>query len=283
MIKVDQLSFAYKPPDNVLHQLNFTVNRGEIFGFLGPNGSGKSTTQKVLLGILPDYQGSVIINDYHIKEVAGGFYEDIGVLFEMPYLYSTLSAVDNLKYFSNFYPRHRVRQIDELLDLVGLERGFRHKQVKHYSKGMRQRTSLARCLLNSPQTLFLDEPVSGLDPAGAVLVKQIIKQEQSRGTTIFLTTHNMFVADELCDRVAFIVEGRINTIDTPDKLKHSHSDSIVEIEYIDRGQKKQISLDAQDFNKNIGFSNDRIVSIKTRGQTLEDIFIKLTGKRLSND
>ncbi|MCM1989367.1 ABC transporter ATP-binding protein [Oceanirhabdus seepicola] len=244
MIRVNNLSFGYYKNKKILKDINFHVKEGEIFGFLGPNGSGKSTTQKLLMGVLSGNQGDILINYEDIKNKTRLFYEDIGVLFEIPYLYNTLSAVDNLKYFSSFYKKSNIRDIEELLDCVELKTEYRKKQVKHYSKGMKQRTSVARSLINNPRILFLDEPISGLDPAGAILIKNIIKKEKEKGTTIFLTTHNMFVADELCDRVAFISDGYVETIDTPRNLKSTYGDS---------GE-----------------------------STLEDVFVKLTGRRLSD-
>lgn len=245
MIRANNLSFGYDKNRTILKNISFDVKHGEIFGFLGPNGSGKSTTQKLLMGVLSGYQGNILINDESIKNRTRLFYEKIGVLFEQPYLYNTLSAVDNLKYFSNFYNKSCIRDIEELLDCVELKPEYRRKLVKVYSKGMKQRTSVARSLINSPKILFLDEPISGLDPAGAVLIKNIFKKEKEKGATIFLTTHNMFVADELCDRVAFISDGSIEAIDTPKNLKLTYGNS--------------------------------------EESTLEEIFVKLTGRRLSDD
>lgn len=140
------------------------------------------------------------IQTVHTKE----FFQKIGVLFEFPYLYSNLSAIDNLKYFSSFYPKEQLRDAEELLDELEFKRDFLKKPVSSYSKGMRQRVSMARALISNPQLLFLDEPTSGLDPSGAVLFRNIIEEERKKGTTVFLTTHNMVDADLLCDRVAFI-------------------------------------------------------------------------------
>lgn len=219
MIEVEQLSYSYRKKEQALKGLNFNVADGEIFGFLGPNGSGKSTTQKILTGILPNYGGGVRIFGEKPSENRIRFCEKIGVLFEFPYLYSNLSAFDNLNYFSSFYPPHCRRSILELLDLVGLKTDAARKPVSTYSKGMRQRVSMARALLNRPKLLFLDEPTSGLDPQGAVLFRHIIEEERRNGTTVFLTTHNMWDADLLCDRVAFLSEGELKVIDSPGSLK----------------------------------------------------------------
>lgn len=281
MIKVNELCFTYGKDKNVLKGLDFSVGNGEIFGFLGPNGAGKSTTQKILTGILGGYKGEVMIGDFSLKNISKDFYQEIGVLFEMPYLYSTLSAIDNLKYFASFYDKSRVRRIDELLNLVELKSGYMKKQVKSYSKGMKQRVSMARAILNSPKILFLDEPVSGLDPTGAVLIKNIIKEEKQKGTTIFLTTHNMYVADELCDRVAFIVNGEIKVIDTPKNLKSTCDQKQIEIEFLINGQKKQSVLEVAELKRGLPMEYDHIVSIHSKEYTLEDVFIRLTGRGLS--
>lgn len=281
MIEVKELSYSYSNNRDVIKDLNFTVESGEIFGFLGPNGAGKSTTQKILTGILNGYQGEVRVGGYSMKKVPRDFYQMIGVLFEMPYLYSTLSAIDNLKYFSSFYQKNKVREIDDVLNLVELKVDYRKQQVKKYSKGMKQRVSLARTLINKPKILFLDEPVSGVDPVGAMLVKDIIKREKEKGTTIFLTTHNMFVADELCDRVAFIAEGEIKVINTPKNLKSHCAKKQVEIDYINNSKKKQSVIDIAELKNGLPFEYDDILTIHSKESTLEDVFVKLTGRRLS--
>lgn len=220
IIEVKNLTFSYGRDKQALHGLHFKVGEGEIFGFLGPNGSGKSTTQKILTGILKGHGGQVSLFGQDISTVhTQAFYQKIGVLFEFPYLYANLSAVDNLKYFSSFYPKEQRRDIGELLEKLQFKSDFLHKPVSSYSKGMRQRVSMARALISNPKLLFLDEPTSGLDPAGAVLFRGMIEEERKKGTTIFLTTHNMLDADLLCDRVAFISNGNIVALDTPKNLK----------------------------------------------------------------
>lgn len=186
MIEVKDLTFSYGKDKQALHSLNFSVSDGEIFGFLGPNGSGKSTTQKILTGILKGHGGYVSLFGQEIQTVhTKEFFQKIGVLFEFPYLYSNLSAIDNLKYFSSFYPKEQLRDAEELLDELEFKRDFLKKPVSSYSKGMRQRVSMARALISNPQLLFLDEPTSGLDPSGAVLFRNIIEEERKKGTTVF--------------------------------------------------------------------------------------------------
>ena len=212
MIEVKDLVFSYEKGRKALKGLDFEVEKGEIFGFLGPNGSGKSTTQKILTGIQGGYEGEVrLMGKTPDKTDRKVFYQEIGVLFEFPYLYTNLSALDNLKFFSSFYSRERRRDIMPLLERLEFKMDYLKKPVASYSKGMRQRVSMARALLGNPDILFLDEPTSGLDPSGAVLFREIIEEERKKGTTVFLTTHNMLDADLLCDRVAFLAEGSYTT------------------------------------------------------------------------
>ena len=282
MIEVNNLIFSYGKDKQALKGLDFTVKDGEIFGFLGPNGSGKSTTQKILTGILKGYGGEVSLFGQDIQTVHSQmFFQRIGVLFEFPYLYANLSAVDNLKYFSSFYPKEQVRDVDELLELLEFKRDFLKRPVSSYSKGMRQRVSMARALVSNPKLLFLDEPTSGLDPAGAVLFRNIIEEERRKGTTVFLTTHNMLDADLLCDRVAFITNGEIAALDTPGRLKEQNSNHRVTIEYVYQGKRQKQMIEAQELKNGIPFPYDKIISIHSQEPTLEDIFIQYTGKGLT--
>ena len=280
MIEVNNLNFSYKKGIPILKNISFSVKKGEIFGFLGPNGSGKSTTQKILTGLLSNYSGEVKIEGQEINKQGIEIYKDIGVLFEMPYLYTSLSAVDNLEYFGSFYPKNQVRDIDDVLELVNLKKSYRRKPVKRYSKGMRQRVSFARVLMSNPKILFLDEPISGLDPSGAILFKKIIREEQAKGTTIFITTHNMYVADELCDRVAFIVDGEIKALDTPKNLKSIEDQGSVEVEYELNGENRQVKLDTKEILNLFPFEYDKIKSIHTQELSMEDVFVKVTGRGL---
>lgn len=282
MIEVKDLTFSYGKDKQALHGLNFTVGDGEIFGFLGPNGSGKSTTQKILTGILKGHGGKVSlfgqdISSAHTQE----FFQKIGVLFEFPYLYANLSVLDNLRYFASFYPKEQLRNVEELLDDLEFKRDFLKKPVSSYSKGMRQRASMARALISNPKLLFLDEPTSGLDPAGAVLFRKIVEKERKKGTTVFLTTHNMLDADLLCDRVAFIVGGSIVALDTPRNLKELNSNHSIIIDYLYQGRREEQTIEARSLKAGIPFAYDEMISIHSQEPTLEDIFIQYTGRRLS--
>lgn len=280
MIKVKELTFSYGKDKEILHGLNFEVKEGEIFGFLGPNGSGKSTTQKILNGVLKGYNGRVSLFGKEVEIHTESLYQKIGVLFEFPYLYTNLSAIDNLEYFSSFYPKNQRRDIYELLKLLEFKKEFINKPVSSYSKGMKQRISMARALISNPRLLFLDEPTSGLDPSGAVLFRKIIEEERKKGTTIFLTTHNMMDADLMCNKVAFIADGKIITIDTPKNLKTRNSNNKVEVEFIHNGKLDIKTLDIQELKSGMSFKYDEILSIHSKEPTLEEIFIKYTGRML---
>ena len=282
MIEVKDLTFSYGRDKQVLHGLNFTVGEGEIFGFLGPNGSGKSTTQKILTGILRGHGGKVFLFGQDIRETkTQEFFQKIGVLFEFPYLYANLSALDNLNYFVSFYPKEQRRDAEEVLDELEFKRDFLKKPVSAYSKGMRQRVSMARALISSPRLLFLDEPTSGLDPSGAVLIRRIIEKERQKGTTVFLTTHNMLDADLLCDRVAFISDGAIVSLDTPGNLKEQNSSRRVVINYLYRGKRQEKNIGIPELKAGIPFPYDDLINIHSQEPTLEDVFIRNTGRRLS--
>lgn len=282
MIEVKDLTFSYGKDKKALHGLNFTVEDGEIFGFLGPNGSGKSTTQKILTGILKGHGGKVSLFGQDISAAqTQEFFQKIGVLFEFPYLYANLSAVDNLKYFSSFYPKEQIRSIEEVLEELEFKPDFFKKPVSSYSKGMRQRASMARALISNPKLLFLDEPTSGLDPSGAVLFRKIIEEERKKGTTVFLTTHNMLDADLLCDRVAFIADGEIKALDTPKNLKERNSNHRVVIDYLYQRRREVKTIEAPELEAGIPFAHDEIISIHSQEPTLEDMFIQYTGRGLS--
>lgn len=282
MIDVEDLTFSYGKDKQALHGLTFSVKDGEIFGFLGPNGSGKSTTQKILTGILKGHNGIVRLFDQNIMELrTQAFFQKIGVLFEFPYLYTNLSALDNLHYFASFYPKEQQRDAEELLDELEFKKDFLKKPVSSYSKGMRQRVSMARALISNPRLLFLDEPTSGLDPAGAVLFRKIIEKERKKGTTVFLTTHNMLDADLLCDRVAFLSNGKIVALDTPENLKEKNSNHRIVIDYLYQGGRSRKTIEAHEIKAGIPFAYDEIISIHSQEPTLEDMFIQYTGRGLT--
>lgn len=278
MIEVKDLCFRYsKNAKDTINNISFKVNKGEIFGFLGPSGAGKSTTQNILIGILKDYRGSVKVLDREIREIQSDYYENIGVAFEFPNFYNKMTALENLKFFQSLY-KEAGEDILGLLDMVGLkEHG--DKRVSSFSKGMKMRLNFCRAIMNKPEAIFLDEPTSGLDPVNAKIIKDVIQAKKAAGKTIFLTTHNMNVAEELCDRVAFIVDGKIMLIDSPRTLKIKHGERSVKVEFRSKGTTENKSFQLE----GIGHNNEFLKTLKenviermhTQEATLEDIFIKV--------
>lgn len=283
VIKVENLSFTYPgKKEETLKGLNFSIKKGEIFGFLGPSGAGKSTTQKIITGILKGFQGDVNVLGQDISKVNNDFYENIGVSFEFPNLYLRFTARENLEYFSSLYQVETEEPI-KLLEMVGLEDVVDVK-VEEFSKGMKMRMNFCRSLLNKPNLIFLDEPTSGLDPANARIVKDIIKEQARQGKTIFLTTHDMKAVEDVCQRVAFIVGGNIALIDSPDNLKSSYGNKIVKLKYKDDGEIKNENFNLNNLGQNEEFwkllQKYQAESIHSQEADLEEVFIKVTGRKL---
>ena len=210
--------------------VSFEIREGELFGLLGPNGAGKTTTIKMLITLLIPTSGRALVLGHDVVEDSRWVRERIGYVFGGDRgLYERLSALDNLRYFAELYgvdPKRQRARIDELLELVGLE-GREKERVEGYSRGMRQRLHIARGLLHDPPVLFLDEPTIGVDPVGARELRATIGNLKAAGKTVLLTTHYMFEADVLCDRIAVIAKGRIVAEGTPRDLKAQVSDGVV--------------------------------------------------------
>lgn len=284
MIAVRQLQYTYPSTHQpAISDLNFAVQPGEIFGFLGPSGAGKSTTQKVLIGLLKGYQGHVQVLGRDLASWRADYYERIGVSFETPNHFLKLTAVENLAYFAALY-HTKPATPQTVLEMVGLGADG-DTAVSQFSKGMKNRLNVARALLHNPQLLFLDEPTSGLDPVNAWRIKELIRQQQQLGKTIFLTTHNMAVADELCDRVAFIVDGQIRLVDSPKALKLKYGRSHVRLEYCHNNHVETREFALHNLGHNtefLGLLRDYPVqTIHTQEATLEEIFIQVTGRELT--
>ena len=283
MLKVQNLGFTYpKSNKKAVNGVSFEIKKGEIFGFLGPNGAGKTTTQKVIIGLLKGYGGNIEILGKDLKSWKTELYNRIGVGFELPNHYQKLTALENLELFASFYRRRTIPPM-QLLKMVDLEQDA-NVRVGTFSKGMKSKLNFARSLLNDPEVLFLDEPTTGLDPVGRRLIKNIILQKRKEGRAIFLTTHNMHDADELCDRVGFIVEGKLSLIESPKELKIKHGKKIVKVEYLKEKDLVSQEFDLKNLAENKSFLNllktGSVQTIHTEEATLEDIFIKATGRQL---
>ena len=196
VIRVRELEYTYAGADRpALRGLDFSVDDREVFGFLGPSGSGKSTTQKVLIGLLDDYGGEATVFGREVSEWGSDLYERIGVAAETPNLYQKLTGRENLELFASLYGG-AVHDPDELLDRVGLADAV-NRRVGTYSKGMQMRLNFVRAIVHDPELVFLDEPTAGIDPGYARAMKDVIEDIRSNGTTVFLATHDMTVADQV--------------------------------------------------------------------------------------
>lgn len=280
---VKNLSFQYpKSQEKAVDNISFSINKGEIFGFLGPNGAGKTTTQKIIIGLFKKYEGTVNLLGQNIQNWSTTIYNKIGVGFELPNHYQKLTALENLELFASFYQGKTIPSID-LLKMVELEKDA-DQRVGTFSKGMKSKLNFARSLLNDPEILFLDEPTTGLDPVSSRLIKNIIKQKRSEGKAIFLTTHNMNDADEICDRVGFIVDGKLMLVESPRNLKLRHGKKIVRIEYLQNGKLIRREFNLKDLANNKEFleilKTGTVQTIHSAEATLDDIFIKATGRKI---
>jgi fluoroquinolone transport system ATP-binding protein len=262
--------------------ISFSVGTGEIFGFLGPNGAGKSTTQKVLTRLLRGHTGRAEVLGRDVRQWGPEYYERVGVGFELPGHFSKLTARQNLEAFAALYAGP-VEDPGALLDAVDLGAAA-DRVVAGFSKGMQMRLNLARALVNRPQVLFLDEPTSGLDPVHTTLVKDLIRRQAADGRAVFLTTHDMAAAEQLCDRVAFMVDGRIAAIDTPRGFRLAHGQHRVLVEYRDHSglNRREFPLDGIGTDQAFWdlVRGDGVETIHTREASLDDVFVAVTGGRL---
>ncbi|MBE0451288.1 MAG: ABC transporter ATP-binding protein [Clostridia bacterium] len=283
MIKVNGLYHSYSKDENyAVKNVDFEIAKGEVFGFLGPSGAGKSTTQGILTGLLPIQKGEVEVVGYDIRHPKREMFNKIGVSFEQSNVYGKLTALENLEFYRKLFDVETMKSMD-LLKWVGLDH-VANKKAGEFSKGMKHRLTFIRSMLNNPELWFLDEPTTGLDPAIASQIKDIVKEKNNQGTTVFLTTHNMYVADELCHRVAFIIDGEIKLIDSPRNLKLQHGEKFVVVEHLENDvlKKEQLSLDIDQDKARLNeiISSGKIEMMHTKEATLEEIFIKVTGRGL---
>lgn len=321
VIEIDKLCRVFKSTVGVIRrstkeivaidEISFSIRPGELFGLLGPNGAGKTTTVKVLATLLIPTAGSARILGYDVVKDAQEVRKRIGFIFGGERgLYWRLSGTDNLRYFGTLYhvdPDVMKKRIPYLLELVGLA-GRGNERVGNYSRGMKQRLHVARTLLHDPEVLFLDEPTIGLDPVGAREFRQVIRNLQTEKKTILLTTHYMFEADALCQRVAVINQGRIVAMDSPEALKQNVSDlSVIEVEMFGVSQSVIDRVRQQPFVDSLGIENRdqkqfliiqtlrgsealpdvmaalegvKVGRVSVREPTLEDAYVRLVGGEL---
>ena len=259
--------------------ITFSVAEGEVFGLLGHNGAGKTTTIRVLTGRARPTAGSARVVGYDVVADRDHVKSVINAVFEDPNLYERVSGRDNLRLFADLYAMPASRA-DELLELVGLT-GAAKRKVKTYSSGMKQRLLIARALVNKPRVLFMDEPTRGLDPTSARELRTLVAQLADSGTTVFLTTHYMEEADELCDRVAFLSQGRIVALDTPRELKLKQGERRALVLLKDRSEHSLRLDDAADAARlDEWMRTDQVLTIHSQEGTLEDVFIALSGRAL---
>jgi len=284
--------------------VNFQVEQGEIFGFLGPNGAGKTTTIRMLTSLTKPSDGTAKIFGYDIQSQTIAAKRRMGIVPEISNIYDDLSAWDNLMFTGELYQvskTEREKKARELLELFGLY-DRRNSKAKGFSKGMKRRLTLSMGLINTPQLLFLDEPTSGLDVQSALIIRDVVRELDQKGVTIFLTTHDIEEANVTCDRVAIIHKGKIAAIDTPEKLKKTiQSVQSVEVAFDKTTPKTLKELEEipsanevrKEGDKFRVYTNDpanvlsglweyakanglKPISLTTLGPSLEDVFVKLT-------
>ena len=311
VIQVEELTKVFGRPESgvlAVDHINFTVQRGEIFGFLGPNGAGKSTTQRMLTTLLKPTAGRILIDGHDLAHDAYPVKRQMGLVPEESNVYAELTAWDNLMFTARLYRVPRQEQSErarELLQTFGLLEK-RDVKVENFSKGMRRRLSIAMAIIHKPALLFLDEPTPGLDAQSARSIQSLLRALNAEGTTIFMTTHQIEEANQLCDRVAIINHGRIAAIDTPEQLKQTfqraqsvevalepdgsaHGEALAALPGVSTkvkmGDKWRLYTEdpsallsrLMDYAR----SNElRVVSLNTLSPSLEDVFLDITGQQV---
>lgn len=284
--------------------ISFKVRGGEVFGLLGPNGAGKTTTIRMLTGILKPTKGTASIGKYDIQKNPIGAKQLMGIVPEMANAYVDLSALKNLLFIGEIYgieKRKRIKKAESLLKLFKLYEK-RDQKAKTFSKGMKQKLIVAMALMNDSKLLILDEPTIGLDVESVRLIRNLIRKFNQKGMTIFLTTHNIEEANQLCDRVAIMNYGKIVAIDRPEKLKPTiQSTASVQVAFKETVDTDELKIEGVNKVKKIGdklrlyterpediipllveysqSSGNKIISLNTLSPSLEDVFVKLTKRK----
>ncbi|CAN5571873.1 ABC transporter ATP-binding protein [soil metagenome] len=278
MIEIQNLTKHYGPV-HAVDDISFSVAAGEIVGLLGHNGAGKTTTLRMLTGRTRPTSGSARIVGFDVVTELDQVKPLINLVFEEQNLYERLTGYDNLRVFADLYgaPRDRV---DRLLDRIDLTDAAKRK-VKTYSSGMKQRLLIARAMINDPKVLLLDEPTKGLDPTSAREIRAIARELADSGVSILICTHFMEEADELCDRVAFLSNGKIVALDSPRELKLRFGTQTATVLLTDRSS-HLIDLTAPTDADRLSewMADNRVLTIHSHEGTLEDVFISLAGRPL---
>jgi ABC-2 type transport system ATP-binding protein len=277
-IEIEQLVKHYGEV-RAVDGVSLTAREGEILGLLGHNGAGKTTTIRMLTGRARPTSGTARVCGCDIVRERERMKPLINLVFEEQNLYERLSGRENLQLFAELYGLPKTR-VEELLEAVRLQEAAKRK-VRTYSSGMKQRLLVARALLNRPKVLFLDEPTRGLDPTSAREVRDMVREQARKGTTVFLTTHYMEEADELCDRVAFLSSGRIVALDTPRELKLRYGERTALV-LLDTREEHTVSLDGPRDAARLEawMAAGRVLTMHSQEGTLEDVFINLAGRPL---
>lgn len=303
MIKVNALVKEFNS-FRAVNKISFEVKKGEIFGLLGHNGAGKTTTIRMLTGIIKPTSGTAIIGGYNIQENPIRAKKIMGIVPEMANVYVDFTALKNLSLMGELYglnKNERTKKAEQLLKLFGLyEKG--NQKAKTLSKGLKQRLIIAMGLMNEPKLLFLDEPTSGLDVESVRLIRKLVRKFNKDGVTIFLTTHNMEEASQLCDRVAIMNHGKIVAIERPEKLKHLIKSAIsIEVAFSGKVDKDKLIFKSVSEVEKIGdklrlytehpeeiipklveysqSSGNKIIALNTLTPSLADVFLELTKRR----
>ncbi len=292
LIEVRDLKYRYPgAPKPTLDGLSFSLGAGDIYGFLGPSGAGKSTTQKILYRLLSGYTGSVQVAGREIAAWGPEIYAGIGIGFETPNLYLKLTGRENLEFALALHAARRSHtvfssanpgtDIDSAVKRLGLQDAV-DARVETYSKGMRMRLAFIRAVLHSPGLLFLDEPTSGLDPLWSRQVKDWILELRSYGTAVFLTTHSMELADELCDTVGFLVDGQLLTQENPAQLKQRYGRPGIIVQGLGAdGQAVEQDMPYEDLLHGRALNGMQTVTrVVNREVSLEQVFLQVTGRSL---
>lgn len=303
MIKVSALVKEYNS-FRAVDKISFEVGKGEIFGLLGPNGAGKTTTIRMLTGVIKPTSGTAIIGGYNIQKNPIEAKQLMGIVPEMANVYVNFTAFKNLSLMGELYGLNkdeRTKRAERLLKLFGLYEK-RNQKAKTLSKGMKQRLIIAMGLINEPKLLFLDEPTSGLDVESVRLIRKLTRKFNDEGVTIFLTTHNIEEAGQLCDRIVIMNHGKIISIERPEKLKHLIKNAIsIEVAFSKKVDKDELMFNNVSKAEKIGdklklhtehpenlipmlvkysqYFDNKIISLNTLTPSLEDIFLELTKRK----